>query len=394
MKILTLNYEFPPVGGGGGVAHRLLAEELARRHDVSVITSAYGDLPKREEREGVDIVRVPVLGRNDRNVASLRSLLSFPPAALLAGRKLLRERPYDLVHAHFAVPTGTASLPLAHAVDIPHVLTLHGGDLYDPSKRLSPHRVPGVRRAVRTVVQGSDAVVAQSEDTRRNAQTHFGIDRDIEIIPLGIRVPDHPLVRRSELGLPEDVFLAVTVGRLIPRKGLRRLLRVLARPDCAGMHLVAVGAGPDLQQLEQQARELGLAERVHFTGWVEETRKWQILRCADVYASASMHEGFGLVYLEALATGLPIIAPDQGGQTDFLVDGRTGSVIPADDDDALAAALVAARADPEWSRGVREHNLELSTRYRADACADAYERLYERVLTEHATRNNTTRHEH
>ncbi|HEX7049632.1 MAG TPA: glycosyltransferase family 4 protein [Longimicrobiales bacterium] len=380
MRILMFNYEYPPVGGGGGVAHALIAEELAKRHDVYVITSAFPGLPAFETTPGgVRIHRVPVFGRTDRAAASLVSLISYPPMAWVHGARLLRTRAFHVVNAHFAVPTGVGSLPPARRARVPHVLTLHGGDIYDPSKRTSPHRLPGVRAAVTTVLRRSDVVVAQSTNTRDNAYRYYGYRGPIEIIPLGIRVPRVPPQSRAELGLPEDGFLAVTVGRLVRRKAVDRLLGVLARPECAETSLVVVGSGPELDALRNLATRLGIASRVHFTGWVDDVRKWQILHAADAYVSSTLHEGFGLVYLEAMAAGLPVIAPDHGGQVDFLRDRETGFVTPAGNDASLAAALAMLRHDREGARRIGRANRERFESYRIERCAAAYERVFERL---------------
>lgn len=376
------NYEYPPLGGGGGVTHALVAEELARRHRVCVVTSAYGRLPRRELRDGVEIRRVAVWGRRDSAVASMRSLVSYPPAAWLDAARLLRRERFDVINAHFAIPTGPGSLPAAKLTRTPHVVSVHGGDIYDPSKRLSPHRLALLRGAVTWVLRSSDAVVAQSSNTRANAYLHTGYRGPIEIIPLGIRKPDIAPATREELGLPSEGFLAVTVGRLVKRKGNDRLLRALACPACSGVQLVIIGAGPELEPLRARAGELGLTSRVRFTGRVDEARKWQILHCADAYVSASLHEGFGLVYLEGMAAGLPIVTPDHGGQVDFLEHGATGYLVPPGDDEALAWGIAKLRADPAAATRMRETNLSRSREYRVERCAQAYEALFERVIRE------------
>ncbi len=380
MHILTFNYEYPPLGGGGGVVSALIAEELAKRHSVSVITSAYDELPRHEVREGVAIHRVPVVGRTNQSAASLRSLLSYPPAAWVKAAQLMRAERFDLIHSHFAVPTGPGSLPPARWARIPHVLSLHGGDICDPTKKLSPHRLPGVRSAVNWALRKSDAVVAQSRNTRENAYNYYRYRGPIEVIPLGIRQPTFPSATRAQLGLPGDRFLAVTVGRLVKRKGIDQLLKALTQPGCLEVHLVIVGDGPERQPLMELSHQLGLEARVMFAGRVEETRKWQILDCADAYLSATVHEGFGLVYLEAMTVGLPVVTFDYGGQVDFLRDGETGYLVPAGDTDGLASAIARVAAHPDEAARMGATNLSLAPRHHITTCAGEYEALFQRLI--------------
>jgi glycosyltransferase involved in cell wall biosynthesis len=382
MNILTFNYEYPPLGGGGGVVHALIVEELAKRHRVVVITSAFQDLPTREVREGVEIHRVPILGRKDASAASLVSLLSFPLTAWAKAYQLMRRERFDIINSHFAVPTGPASLPPAKLAGIPHVLSLHGGDIYDPSKKLSPHRLRGVRSVVNWTLKSSDAVVAQSTNTRENTYKYYSYDGPIEIIPLGIRQPLFPEASRSQLGLPSDRFIAITVGRLVKRKGIDQLLQALARPECQEALLYVVGDGPERAPLTALSKELGLEDRVVFTGRVEEDHKWQLLECADAYVSATLHEGFGLVYLEGMAAGLPVVTFDHGGQVDFLRHDETGYVVPAGDVAGLAAAISRLMANPEEVERFRATNLERAPEHRIEECAEGYEDLFNRVTAE------------
>jgi glycosyltransferase involved in cell wall biosynthesis len=382
LNILTFDYEYPPLGGGGGVVHALIAEEQAKRHHVAVITSRYGDLPAFEVRDGVEIHRVPIVGRGDPSAASLFSMLSYPAAAWWKAAEVLRRRRYDLVHSHFAVPTGPASAPPALLARLPHVLSIHGGDIYDPSKKFSPHRHPALRLAVDSVLRSSAAVVAQSVNTRENAYRYYGYRGPIEIIPLGIRQPEFAPATRGALGLPVGEFLLVTVGRLVKRKALERLLHALARPECSAAHLVVVGSGPELDPLRSLSERLSLGARVRFLGRVEEERKWQILAASDAYVSSTLHEGFGLVYLEAMAAGLPVITPDHGGQVDFLRDGESGYLVPAGNDERLAAAIARAAAEPEERKRMGASNRRRAPEHRIERCAAAYEAVYERVLSE------------
>lgn len=380
MNILTFNYEYPPIGGGGGVIHALIAEELARRHLVSVVTSAYSGRGEQHERvNGVEVYRVPVLGRTDRNVATMRSLFSYLPAAVLQGLRLVRRCPFDVVNGHFALPTGPASISVARLAGLPHVISLHGGDIFDPSKKLSPHRHRLFRWAVAGVLNGSDCVVAQSTNTRDNVYRYHRYKGAIEIIPHGIRIPDVPRASRDELGLPPDVFLTVTVGRLIERKAIHELVQTLAAEPCANVHLAVVGAGPLEKALRELVARLGFEERVHFMGFVDENTKWRILSVSDAYVSSTMHEGFGLVYLEAMAAGLPVVTYGNGGQADFLIDGSTGFLVSAGNREALASAIGRLAAVPEEARRMGEANRARADGYRIERCAAMYESLFEKL---------------
>jgi len=237
-----------------------------------------------------------------------------------------------------------------------------------------------VRSAVRRTLRGSSAVVAQSANTSENARKYYGFEGPIEIIPLGIRVPSVTPASRRALGLPDDVFLGVTVGRLVRRKALDLLLRAVAQPQNSSVYLALVGDGPELGSLRTLAAQLGLEERVLFLGRVDEVRKWQILAVSDAYLSSTMHEGFGMVYLEAMASGIPIVTPDHGGQIDFLRDGETGYLAPAGDEGALGSAIARLHRAPEVRTEMGRHNLALAPRFRIERCAASYEALFDGLI--------------
>jgi glycosyltransferase involved in cell wall biosynthesis len=227
----------------------------------------------------------------------------------------------------------------------------------------------------------SDAVVAQSTNTRDNAYRYYAYRGPIEIIPLGIHRPSAPKSSRSALGLPEGVFLAVTVGRLVKRKAIENLLQAIARPECSRVALAVVGEGPERPMLESLAARLGLSSRVLFLGRVEEIRKWQILENADAYVSSTLHEGFGLVYLEAMAAGLPVVTPDHGGQVDFLRDGESGHLVPAGDLAALARAIARLAACPAEAARMGALNRSRAPEHSIENCARLYEEVFERVAS-------------
>jgi len=377
-RVLLVSYEYPPLGGGGGVIVRDLAEELAGRMDVSVLTSATSGLPRRESQGRLEIVRTPVLFRHDRSTASLPSMLSFLPSSLVTGVRLLRRRGFDLVHTAFAIPSGPSGLLLARAFGLPHVLSVLGGDIYDPSKRLSPHRTPILKATVRTVITRSDRVIAGSRDIEERTRDLYGAS-GVETVSLAIRPPRIVPVSRDELGLGREVSLLITIGRLVPRKGLRSLVDVLAALKDPRVQLVIVGDGPEREALKRRAETAGVAERIHFAGYVSEQRKWQLLAASDVYVSTSIHEGFGLVFLEALEAGVPVLCYDRGGQTDFLTP-EVAELVPAGDEEGFGSRLRVLLDDRTKLRRMGDAGRRVAREYHVDRFADRYQAIYDECL--------------
>jgi glycosyltransferase involved in cell wall biosynthesis len=382
VKILFCNYEYPPLGGGGGVVMAALARQLALRHEITVLTSRACGLPAQSIERGVRVVRAPVFFRRELAVANFPSMFAYLPTGFARGVQLGRNRAFDVVNTHFVVPTGPLGHALARWHRLPNVVSVHGGDLFDPSKRSSPHLHAPLRSAVRWLLCRADAVVGQSRDTVRHVTELYGVRRDVGLIPLGIeRPPPVAHASRAQFGVPEDAFVLVTIGRLVARKATTRLVDTLAATSLRDTHLLIVGDGPDREAIQQRAAERGIANRVHLLGQVSDAEKHAALAVADAFVTTSQHEGFGLVFLEAMAFGLPIVCYDRGGQTDFLKHGETGFVVHLNDESAFTAAMLELHADAASRREFGARNLELVESYFIDTCARRYEQVFEEAVT-------------
>jgi glycosyltransferase involved in cell wall biosynthesis len=380
MRILFCNYEYPPLGGGGGVVMAALARQLARRHEVTVLTSRAGDLAAESDDQGVRVVRVPVFFRRHLAVANFPSMLAYLPSGFVRGLTL-RGPGFDVINTHFVVPTGPLGHALARWQRLPNVLSVHGGDLFDPSKRSSPHLHAPWRASVRWLLRAADEVVGQSRDTVRHVEELYGVHRPVGLIPLGIeRPPTRVAATRSSFGLPQDAFVMVTIGRLVARKATTQLVDVLAASGNQKAHLLVIGAGPDADAITQRAAELGVLDRVHLPGQVSDAEKYAALASADAFVSTSQHEGFGLVFLEAMAFGLPIVCYDRGGQTDFLTSRETGFVVKLNDVAAFTHAVHALHADIYLRRRCGQRNRQLVENYFIDSCATRYEQVFEAAI--------------
>jgi glycosyltransferase involved in cell wall biosynthesis len=383
VHILFCNFEYPPLGGGGGVVNAMLAEELARRHRVTVLTSRGPGLPSESVESGVRIVRVPVFFRRKLSVANMPSMFAYLPSGILRGRGLLRRQAYDVINTHFVVPSGPVGNTLSRHSGVPNVLSVHGGDLYDPSKWTSPHRHAFLRAWIRRLLRRADAVVGQSRNTLDNVKRYYAPEIDGIRIPLGIcRPPAGGAAARGDYELGDDDILLVTVGRLVPRKGLPQLVRLLETLADPRVRLVIVGSGPEEPMLREEAARRGVAEQIVFAGFVSEEEKFRILRMCDAFVSTSQHEGFGLVFLEAMACGLPVVCYDFGGQTDFLEDGRTGFLAPLNDEPGFADRCRRLIGDPALAREQGEQNRKRVEDLFIESCAARYEEVFDRVVAD------------
>ena len=381
LRILIVNYEYPPLGGGGGIAsHDVAVEFVARNHEVHVLTSKAAGLPDEEMVDGVRVFRAPVWGRDARAIASFASMLLFWPMGNRLGRKLIKRFNYDIIHTWFAVPSGPVGHHLACHGGIPDILTIIGGDIYDPSKWYTADKNPLLGAVVRRMMRSAAVCVANSSDIKRRALEIHGFDNVQDVIPLGFNPPAVPTVSRAELGLDDDKIYLISVGRLVRRKSLDTVLAAMARCGMDHVHALLVGDGPEADNLKRQAVELGLADRVHFPGFVSAAVKSQLLANADIFVLPSLHEGFGIVYVEGMSAGLPVIAGRQGGQVDYLEDGKTGYLIETGDADTLAERLKILCTDPGLRRQMGAYNAEKARHLTMTRTAEHYERVMRKVM--------------
>ncbi len=367
MRILILSYEYPPLGGGGGVAVAALAHAWADAgHRVTIVSSGTAQLPAYEQQGRLAIHRLPVPLRTARATASLTSLLVYPGLAVRFATQRWSPQQFDLVVSAFAIPSGVAGAVLARWWRLPHLVAVMGGDIYDPSKALSPHRLPLLKQTVALVLRTATKVVAPSQDVAQRAERVYGV-RGVQVIPLGLPLP--ALVDGHK---PEQIPQILTIARLVPRKLIDRLILAVAALPRGTARLVVLGDGPERQALTELITEQGLTEYVQLRGYVSEAEKLAALRAADVFALVSEHEGFGLVYLEAAAQALPIVAGTVGGQVDFLEHGRTGWLVEPKDVTHLSHALAALCSQGKLRRYMGNNACAVARNYHVRHTAPLY----------------------
>jgi len=381
MKILMFNYEYPPLGGGGGVFNKQLAEELVKGgNSVTVVTSNFKSHKPIEIINGVEVLRVSIFMRSDQNAASHVSMLTYFPASLHCGFKVLRERSYDLIHSLFAIPSAPSAVLLAKYFHIPHLLSILGGDIYDPSKKLSPHKTPILHYMVKKIIDKVDRVVALSSDIKERATSHYQAPNEMDVIHLGIPEPVFKPTTKEGFGFKNQDIVLVTVGRLVRRKGLPDLIRVIKHLNNPHIKLSVIGDGPEKEHLVNLSNSFGLKDQILFFGYVDDETKFQLLNISDVYVSTSKHEGFGIVFLEAMTAGLPIVCFDEGGQAEFLIDGKTGYLVEYGNLDLFTLRLGKLCSQVNECSQIKDFNKNYVKKFLIEACAARYQKIYETML--------------
>ena len=246
---------------------------------------------------------------------------------------------FDVIHVHWPLPQGLFGLLARWRSRARLVTTLYGSGL------VLARRFPGLNRFLRFFARRCDAVAAISDFTARQVQAVADVTP--AVIPYGVAVP--PL--QTYPSVPGRILV---VGRLIPRKGHSYLLRALARlHDVPDAHLVVVGEGQERPGLERLCAELGLQQRVQFTGRVPDAELQQLYQSCQIFVLPAIvddrgdTEMLGMVVPEAMRYGKPVIVTDVGGLVDTVVAGESGLVVPQMDVEALAAALRALLLDAD-----------------------------------------------
>lgn len=266
--------------------------------------------------------------------------------------KRLKAEGVRLIDAHFTYPDGEAATHLGRWLGLPVTITLRGTEV--------PHsKNPALRPRLGSALKSAARVFTVSDSLRRLALELGAAAGKTEVVGNGVDIARfHPVDRaiaRKQYGLPQDAKVLVSVGALVVRKGMHRVIECLPAlleryPD---LHYAIVGGaspeGDSRVELAAQVARLGLAERVHFLGTLPpDELKWA-LSASDVFVLATGNEGWANVFLEAMACGLPVVTTDVGGNAEVVCRNELGSIVPFGEAAALQQALDAALGK-DWDR--------------------------------------------
>lgn len=382
MNILMMTNTFTPVVGGLERSIETFSSEFRKRgHRVLVVAPEFENLPAREE----GVARVPAIRQVNGSEFSL-----YVPVPGALDKVVKRFRP-DLVHSHHPYLIGDAAFRVAYTRQIPLVFTHH--TLYEQYTHYIPGRMSSSDAMKRFMIALStgyanlaDMVFCPSESVARLIKRR-GVKTPLEVVPTGINLrrfaKGNGGAARREFGFDKDSFLVGHLGRLAPEKNLSFLALAVAsflkRNPRAGF--VVIGKGPLESDLKSLFERAGVARRVHFSGVLRGQKLVDAYHALDVFAFTSHSETQGLVLVEAMAAGVPVVAVDAPGVREVVKDFGNGRLFFSDSISGFAGALQwMTELTPVQRRSLRETALKTARTFSMPRCAEKALWAYEEAL--------------
>jgi len=375
VKVLVISHMYPSTSNevAGIFVHEHVKALVAQGVEARVISpvpwvpfpikflrekwKGYSEIPEKTVWEGIQVwyPRYPVLPKAWLFSSSgKRMYLGIKKSV----EKIYQEFPFDLIHAHVALPDGYAGMLLAQKYKKPLIVTIHGQDL-----QRTVFRGAAYKQALREVFAAAHKVIVVSEKLKRVAEEQFDMDKAIVV---------HNGVSLEKILRDDQVFIykqgkrvLLSVSNLIQTKGIDLNIRAVSRliNKYPNLHYIVVGSGPLKTALLQLSYKLGLANKVKFIGRVSHQDVMKYMAGCEVFVLPSWQEGFGVVYIEAMAHGKPVIACRGEGPEDFIEHGRTGLLVEPQDVDSLVEALDFLLSHPKEAKAMGKRAQEVVLRY-------------------------------
>ena len=378
MKICMFTNTFLPHVGGVARSVSILSRDLERMgHEILVVAPHFpGEEPQTEQNT---VLRVPAIQNFNGSDFSVRIPLPF---ALSEEIDLFRP---EVIHSHHPFLLGDTALRAARQRNLPLIFTHH--TLYEEYTHYVPFDSQTMKRFVINLstqyANLCNRVIAPSRSIAQLIRSR-GVRTQVEEIPTGVDLDffakGDGARFRKELGIPADWAVAGHLGRLAPEKNLTYLARAvggfLQHKETAAF--VVVGEGPSRQEMSRIFSELNVADRVHFVGKQTGDRLRDAYRAMDLFVFTSQSETQGLVLMEAMASGVPVIALDASGSREVVQDGSNGLLLPQDaPESAFTSALLETARDPSILRTWSQQALQAAQQFSRQHCAERILSLYE-----------------
>lgn len=312
MKILMLNHEFPPVGGGASPVTFELCRQLAKMgHTVDVVTMHYDKLPRFERVDGFNVYRTPAI-RKRAEISHPHELATYMPGAFFKTLRLAWQNRYDIIHCHFIVPGAPLAWLISSLTKIPLVITCHGSDVpgHNPDRFKLLHKI--IKPAWRFLARRGDLITSPSESLKKLI-TENCPGLEVAIVPNGIDVEKFT----ANAVKTKSILLC---SRILKFKGFQYAIEAIKTMPPLDWQVNIIGDGPYLTELRKMAEDSPTP--IKFWGWLDKNdpRFCELFNKSSIFVFPSEMENFPTVLLEAMAAGMAVITTDAGGCPEVVGD--------------------------------------------------------------------------
>ncbi|MBU0489314.1 MAG: glycosyltransferase family 4 protein [Bacteroidetes bacterium] len=339
MRLLILNYEYPPVGAGAGrIAAHLAREWAVLGISVTVVTAGFQENTGESVEDGVKIIRLPSR-RKQLYRSCPREMLSWIRHATQYCLKMKDEDLPDLVFAHFAIPGGKVALKFKQKRNVPYMIMSHYHDIpWLAKKEMFPFHLLTFC-SIRKICLNASYRFVQSDEMKNNIDRFVGkgeIGRNI-LIPNGF---DSSISIGDEIvRIPDQVLFA---ARLVKQKNPFTFLQAakMVQKQMPDIRFVVAGDGPLRNAMEVWVKKEGLTRNFSFTGWVSNAEMATLFASSSLFVSTSLYEGMSMTIMEALAAGLRVVATPVSNNPKLLESNDVGRLVPICNAEATAEAII------------------------------------------------------
>ena len=352
MKILMLTWEYPPRIGGGiaRVVHDLSHRLIKDGHEVTVVTYKEGNVPDFEDDKGVKVYRIGNYMINPNNFIDWIMQMNFNLVAK-ANEIIAKEGNFDVIHAHDWL-VAYAAKTLKNSYGTPIVATIHATEagrnsgIHDETQRY-------INDTEWMLTYEASEVIVNSNYMKSELQRLFGLPFEkINVVPNGVNLNLYSGVERDyefrRQYAADNEKIILFVGRLVYEKGIQHLIAAMPKilEKYHDSKLVIAGKGGMIDELKAQVNAMGISNKVYFTGYLNSKQVVKMYKCADVAVFPSTYEPFGIVALEGMLSGTPVVVSDVGGLNEIVQHGENGMKSYAGNPNSLADSIVSLLYDP------------------------------------------------
>ncbi len=389
MKILMLSWEYPPrvVGGISRVVHDLSHKLVNEGHEVTVVTYKDGNVPYIEDDNGVKVYRVDNFMISSNNLIDWTMQLNFNMIAK-TGEIIAEKGNFDVIHAHDWL-VAYAAKTLKTAYNIPLVSTIHATEA-GRNSGIRDEQQRYINDTEWMLTYESSEVIVNSNYMRSELQRLFGLPYEkINVIPNGVNLnmydgieKDYDFRRKYAM---DNEKIILFMGRLVYEKGIQTLISAMPKilNHYHDAKLLIAGKGGMIDELRNQVNYLGLGNKVYFTGYLGSKDVQKMYKCADVSVFPSTYEPFGIVALEAMLSGTPVVASDVGGLNEIIDHGINGMKSYAGNANSFADSILTLLFDQKLCDTVTKNAIsKVKSEYNWTKITNDTHFAYEKAIAE------------